>query len=192
MLNQKIKKQMRKYSCLLKKIMSVTKVNSKIYKSKTYKEVILDPLYLRQWKKVIKKEIQKFENYNTWKYDKLLAKRQAIGSKWVFKVKYYSDSFVVYYKTWVIIQRFLQIYGIDFNKIFSLTVRKKLLWIFFTIVYFLNLIVDQDDIVAIYLKSLLEDNNLSIFMKLPLKIETFRSIYASLVYRFLRSIYRLK
>lgn len=45
--------------------MSVTKVNSKIYKSKTYKEVILDPLHLRQWKKVIKKEIQKFENYNT-------------------------------------------------------------------------------------------------------------------------------
>lgn len=45
----------------------------------------------------------------------------------------------------------------------------------------LGLIVDQVDIVGAYLESLLGDNNLPIFMKLPLGINIFRSIKEGLI-----------
>lgn len=70
--------------------------------------------------------------------------------------------------------------------------KKKLLRIFLAISCLLKLIVEQVDIVGAYLKSLLTDNDLLIFMKLPPEMKAFRSIRAGLVARLLRSIYRLR
>lgn len=53
----------------------------------------------------------------------------------------------------------------------------------------LGLIVNQMDIVGAYLESLLSDNNFPIFMKLPLGMNTFRSIKEGLIAELLRSIY---
>lgn len=70
--------------------------------------------------------------------------------------------------------------------------RKKSLKIFLVILYLLNLIVEYVNIIGAYLKSLLTDNNLPIFIKLPPRIEAFRSIKTGLVAQLLRSIYRLR
>lgn len=83
-------------------------------------------------------------------------------------------------------------YGIDFNKTFSPTVRRKPLRIFLAIGCLLGLIIEQINIVGAYLESLLSDNNLPIFMKLLPGIEAFRSIRSGLVCRLLRSIYGLR
>lgn len=48
------------------------------------------------------------------------------------------------------------------------------------------------DIVEAYLESLIGDNKLLIFMKLPLEMRDLRSVRKRLVYKFLRSIYSLK
>lgn len=79
------------------------------------------------------------------------------------------------------VQSFLQIYRIYFNKTFFLIVRKESLQIFLAILCILDLIIDQIDIVGAYLESLLTNNDLSIFMKLVLEIELFRSIREGLV-----------
>ena len=63
-LKPKDKKVDEKILVLTKKIRSITKVSSKIYELKTYKKIMSDLLYLHQWKKVIKEEIQKLENHN--------------------------------------------------------------------------------------------------------------------------------
>lgn len=55
--------------------------------------------------------------------------------------------------------------------------RKKLLHIFLAIIYLLGFIIKQINIINAYLKSLLSDNDPSIFIKLILDIKTFRSIY---------------
>lgn len=56
----------------------------------------------------------------------------------------------------------------------------------------LGLIIDQVDIIKAYLKNLLTNNNLPIFMKLFLKIELSRFIKTKLVARLLQSINDLR
>lgn len=172
--------------------MSATETSSKIYKPATYKEAISDPVHLRRWKEAIKEEIQNLEDYHTWEYDHLPPGRKAVGSKWVFKIKYHPDDTVARYKARLVAEDFSQIHGIDFNKTFSPTVRRESLRIFLAISCMLGLIVDQVDIVVAYLKTLLTDTNLPIFMKLPPGMESFRSIRPGLVARLLQSIYGLK
>lgn len=61
-----------------------------------------------------------------------------------------------------------------------------------TISCFFGLIIKQIDIVETYLESLLSDNDLFIFMKLPPSFESFRSIRARPVCKLLHSIYGLR
>lgn len=65
--------------------------------------------------------------------------------------------------------------------------RKKLLQIFLAILYLLNLVIKQLDIIKTYSKSLLTDNNLLIFIKIL--VENFRFIEKELVAWLLRSIH---
>ncbi len=85
----------------------------------------------------------------------------------MFKVKYHPDGSVAQYKARLVAQRFSQIHGVDFNETFSPTVRRESLRIFLAISCLFGFIIDQVDIVGAYLESLLGDNNLPIFMKLP-------------------------
>lgn len=103
----------------------------------------------------------------------MLPSQKAVRSKWVFKVGYHLDDSVTCYKARLVIQGFSQIYKIDFYKTFSPIVRRELLQIFLAISCLLKLIIEQVDIVAAYLDSLWDDNNLLIFMKIAPGIETF-------------------
>lgn len=47
----------------IKKIISTTEVNSKVYKSSLYKEVISDSMHATQWKKATKDKIQNLKNH---------------------------------------------------------------------------------------------------------------------------------
>lgn len=107
-------------------------------------------------------------------------------------MKYYLDGSVAYDKARLMVQGFSQIQRINFNKRFLPTIRQESLQIFLTISCLLRLIVKQVDIIRAYFESLLGYNNLSIFMKLLLEIETFRSIRVGLVYWLLRAIYGLR
>lgn len=64
-----------------KKTISVTKVNSKIYKPRTYKKVMNNSIHSRRWKKAIEEKIQNFENHHIWEYDNLPPDQKTIGSK---------------------------------------------------------------------------------------------------------------
>lgn len=116
----------------------------------------------------------------------------AIGSKWVFRVKYHPDRLVARYKARLVAQGYSQIPGIDFNETFAPTVRRESLGIFLAISALFEFLVEQMDIVGAYLESLMGDNELPIFMKLPLGMRDLRLLRAGLVCRLLRSIYDLK
>lgn len=45
--------------------MSMTKKNTKIYKSRLFDEVLYDSIYNPHWKKAIKKDLQNLENHQT-------------------------------------------------------------------------------------------------------------------------------
>lgn len=165
----------------IKKTMSETEISSIVYKPLTYEQAVSDPIHGRRWKEAIEEEIQNLENHHTWEYDRLPADRKAVGSKWVFKVKYHPDGTMARYKARLVAQGFSQIHGVNFNKTFSPMVRRESLRIFLAISCLLRLFIEQVDIVGAYLKSLLGDNDLPIFMKLPPGMEAFRLVRADLV-----------
>lgn len=62
----------------IEKIMSVIKTSSKVYKPTTYKQMISNLVYTRQWKEAIEEEIQNLENHQMWEYNYLLSNRKAV------------------------------------------------------------------------------------------------------------------
>lgn len=74
---------------------------------------------------------------------------------------------------------------------FAPIIQCESLRIFLIISTLLRFLVEQIDIARAYLESLMEDNNLPIFMKLPLRMRNFWLVRIGLVCRFLRSNYGL-
>lgn len=124
----------------------------------------------------MKEELQNLESHHTWEYKELPVEQKAIGSKWVFQVKYHPDGSVVRFKVKLVPQRFSQMPGINFCEIFAPTVRRKLLRMYLVLCLALNLFIHQVDIVGVYLESLFNDNEFPIFMKLPPGMHELRQI----------------
>lgn len=82
----------------LELIISMTEVNSKIYKPRLFDKTVNNPIHGRRWKKAITEELQNLENHQTWKYKELPPKKKAIGSKYVFKVKYHPNGLIARFK----------------------------------------------------------------------------------------------
>ncbi len=93
----------------LETAMSITEYSSKIYEPTSYEKATNDPVHDKRWQEAIKEELQNLKNHQTWEYNKLLSDRKAIGSKWVFKVKYYPDGSVARFKARLIAQGFSQV-----------------------------------------------------------------------------------
>ncbi|KAB1209992.1 Retrovirus-related Pol polyprotein from transposon TNT 1-94 [Morella rubra] len=64
-------------------------------------------------------EIQALEDNGTWTITNLPPGKQAVGCKWVYKVKYHSDGSVERYKTRLIAKCYTQQAGIDYTDTFS-------------------------------------------------------------------------
>lgn len=169
--------------------MSMAESTCKIYEPNTYDKAISDPIHGCHWREAIEKELQNLENHHTWEYEQLPNDCKAIGSKWVFKVKYHPNGSVARFKARLVVQGFLQVQGIAFLETFAPTVRRKSLQIFLAISAMLGLIIHQVDIVGAYLESLLDDNKFLIYMKLPPGIHQFRQVREGLLYRLLKSFY---
>ena len=120
---------------------SVTETNSKVHEPKTYDEAFNNPINGNRWREAINKELWNLDTHQTWYYTPLPDNQKAIRCKWVFKVKYNSDSLVKRYKAKLVGQGFYQVNGIDYTKIFALTIRCKSLRIFLAIATILEMIL---------------------------------------------------
>lgn len=95
-----------------------------------YSEAIPNP----KLHEVIRQEIHALEKNKTWELTKLLAGKHALGSKWVYKIKYKADGSIERYKTRLIILGNTQQEGVDFTKIFTLVSKMVIVWTLLSIV----------------------------------------------------------
>ena len=172
-----------------KQVMLIFKISSKIYKPTFYKKAISDFIHSRQWKDIVKEKVYNLESHYKWEFEELPQSRKPIGSTWVFRVRYNPDRSVAWFKTWLVVQKFLQVSKVDFTEKFVSIIKKKLLQIYLAICIFLGLIIHQINIVGVYLESLLDDNKFFIYIKLPLGIN---QIKKWLHCRLLRNLYGLR
>lgn len=68
-------------------------------------------------------------------------------------MKYNSDGSIKRYKARFVIQKFSQVYEIDYIEAFVPTIRRELLRIFLAITTMLKMILIQIDVISIYLES---------------------------------------
>lgn len=91
-------------------------------------------------------------------------KKNIVGSKWVFKIKWNPDGSIERYKARLVAQGFSQVPGHDFNETFAPVARYDILRILLRISASKKWIPQQMDVNSAYLYGTLNEE---IFMELP-------------------------
>ena len=92
------------------------------YEPNTYNQAMKSP-DAELWQKAAEEEINSLNANGTWDIVPLPKDRQAIGSRWVFRVKRNSDGSVERYKARVVAKGFSQRPGLDYVEVFAPTFR---------------------------------------------------------------------
>ena len=69
------------------------------------------------------KEISALEENSTWEYAVLPPGKTALGSKWVYKIKYHADGPLSWYKARLVMLGNTQVEGEDFHETFALVAK---------------------------------------------------------------------
>lgn len=85
----------------------------------SYKEAMASKNTL-EWYKAMCDKMNSFKDSSTWQPVYLPAGCCAIGSHWVFKVKYLSNGAINYFKACLVVQGFSQRPGVDFDTTYAL------------------------------------------------------------------------
>lgn len=79
----------------------------------------------QMWLESMQTELKSIERNNTWTLVDLPAGRQAIGSKWVYKIKRDENNNPVKFKSRLVAQWFAQKYGVDYDEVIAPVARAQ-------------------------------------------------------------------
>jgi len=85
-----------------------------IEKLHSYKLMIKNLIYERQWCEIIENKLLNLWLYFMWFIESLLQKRKSVECKWIFKMKYDEKEQVTKFKVRLVIQNFSQIYRVNY------------------------------------------------------------------------------
>jgi len=88
---------------------------NQIQEPKSYEQAYKDP----GWVAAMNKEIEALMSNNKWELIPLPQGKKAISNKWVYKVKLKSDGSLERLKARLVLRRFTQQYGVDYQDVFS-------------------------------------------------------------------------
>ncbi|KAM0978922.1 hypothetical protein ACFX2C_014844 [Malus domestica] len=72
-----------------------------------------------EWKKAMKEKLKALDDNRTWSLIKLPPGKKAVGSRWVYKTKFYSDGTLERHKARLVAHGFTQTFGIDYKETFA-------------------------------------------------------------------------
>lgn len=96
----------------------IEEINLTIEEPKDYEEA-MSSKDRNKWIIAMQEEMESLKKNSTWELTDLPEKREAIGCKWVFKVKKNEKGVVQRYKARLVAQGFSQKFGVDFNEVFA-------------------------------------------------------------------------
>lgn len=91
-------------------------------------------------------EYNALQHQGTWSLVPLPSSKQAIGCKWVFKLKRAFDGTIARHKVRLVAKGFLQQHGIDFQETFSLVAKQPTIRIFLCLALHYHCPIKQLDI----------------------------------------------
>ena len=138
----------------------------KVYEPRTIKEAQRLPEW-ESWKAAAAKEIDSQMNNGVWilvPASSVPTNQRPIRSRWIFKVKYNSDSTIDKFKARIVLKGFEQKYGIDYVNTYAPTLHLKSLKLMLAIVAILDLEMVQIDYTTAFLNAPIDEN---LYMEQP-------------------------
>lgn len=162
-------------------------VGQSISEPTSYKEAISSP-HRVQWERAMQEELDSIKVNNTYVLVPLPAGRQAIGCKWVYKIKRHADGSIDRFKARLVAKGYSQLYGIDFTETFAPVVRYSSLRAILALAASGDYEVHQMDVKTAFLNGDLDED---IYMEQP---DGFRADgeQAHWVWKLNKSLYGLK
>lgn len=143
--------------------------------------------HAHQWKAATNKEYQSLVDNNTWSLVELPKGENAIGCKWVFKVKRNSDGKVDRFKARLVAKGYAQRYGVDYDETFAPVVRYSSIRAILAHAVQNDLMVHQMDVETAFLNGELNED---VYMLQPAGFE--EAGKESMVCKLEKSLYGLK
>lgn len=158
----------------------------KVFLTHTEPATVKQALSHPQWLEAMKSEFEALMKNNTWSLVPLPANRQAIGCRWVFRIKENPDGSINKYKARLVAKGYHQQLGFDFNETFSPVVKPVTIRVILTLALTYGWTLQQIDVNNAFLNGLLDEE---IYMSQP---PGFLSSDKSLVCKLNKALYGLK
>jgi hypothetical protein len=117
-----------------------------------------------QWEQAAKEEMQSIHDADTWTLTPLPPGRQAIGCRWVFKIKHKADGTVDRYKARLVAKGYSQKEGVDYAETFAPVAKFPTIRALLSLVAYYDLELHQMDVKTAFLNG---DLDRDIYMKQP-------------------------
>ena len=116
------------------------------------------------WQKAMEEEMESIKKNNTWSLTSLPSGREAIGCKWVYRLKYNQNGSINKFKARIVAKGYSQIEGIDYNETFAPVTSLATLRVMIALAASRDLEIHQMDVKSAYLNGDLKEE---IYMKQP-------------------------
>ncbi|GMQ00457.1 hypothetical protein CsSME_00047546 [Camellia sinensis var. sinensis] len=116
-----------------------------------------EPVLTPEWSKAMQEEFQALQDQDTWSLVPLPSHKQAIGCKWVFRLKKNSDGSIARHKARLVAKGYLQQEGINYHETFSPVAKQPTVRVLLSIALHFNWSIKQLDISNAFLHGLLQE-----------------------------------
>ena len=122
--------------------------------------------FSQEWKKAMEVEYQALMANGTYILTTLPPGRKALGSRWVYAIKYLVSGTIERFKARLVVKGYNQISGLDYDEIFAPVCRHETIRLILALACIFDWHVHQCDVSTAFLNGILGDDEV-IFMKQP-------------------------